>query len=860
MEWLREHCSPPLEDEEIAELLTMTGTKVEAIHTLGVREPDRFRVGLVRSVERHPDADRLSVCRVDLGGAEQGEEGLAQIVCGAPNVAAGQLVAVALPGAVLPDGTRLRSARLRGVQSAGMILSAAELGLAAESEGILVLDRSLLAGSLRNGASPDPGTPLGTVFAIAGRVLELEITPNRPDCMAIYGVARELHAASGAALAQAPWSEDPGAAGPIEGVQISVECPQLCPRFTARLFEQVAIGPSPLWLQARLLAAGQRPINNVVDITNYVMLLSGQPSHAFDLDRLAGRRLTVRLACAGESLRTLDGEERTVDEQTVLIADEQGPTSIAGLMGGERSEVSAETKRVLIEVATWDGPNIHRSAHALGLRSEASARFERGLHPASCMWAQALITQMMAAVCQARPVGGTIDISAPDALAGGPEVALRAARVAALLGREVSAARQREILQALGFGVSEAHPGSFAVTVPPWRAADVSREADLIEEIARIDGLERLPATMPAARGLRGGLSAPQRLRRRLADLLVDRGLFEIAGWSFCSAEDIAELRFGDTTDPRGHPVALINPLSDEQALLRTTLLTSLRRVAAYNAARDRFDLALFEIGRVFARAPQARGSHPGAAAGIAEATMLGVLASGRIAPAGWRRTGAARWDAFAVKALLEAIAQTLGVELRCDPAPEDRHPFLHPGRAAEIVLAGARAAGGARGRKGAGVEDASAGDEVIGWLGELHPLLLAGSLSGAVALELDLGRLLGAAAAVRRRFRPISPYPALYRDLSFELPDSVPVERLRVAISIAQGEESLIERIEVGNVYVDKQMVAAGTRSVTVSLTFRRPDRTLSEAEVEELVDRVVRHVEAPEIGARLRGAEGAP
>ena len=325
IDWLHEYCRPELDSAALAERLAMTGTEVERVEHHGVGALERFVVGRVLEASRHPDADRLSVCIVDIGDGEP-----SQIVCGAPNVAAGQTVAVAKPGAVMPDGTKLRVAKLRGQESHGMILAEDEVAIGTEHDGIMVLDDDGLV----------PGTPLHGVLPISTDVLELEITPNRPDCLAIYGVAREVHAATGAALASPPWEQDPGSDGDVEGARITVECPDLCPRFTARVFEDVKIGPSPWWLKARLMAAGQRPISNVVDITNYVMLLTGQPLHAFDLDRVAGAELTVRLATPGEQVQTLDDQTRTLDEQMVLIADADGPTSIAGVMGGARCEVA----------------------------------------------------------------------------------------------------------------------------------------------------------------------------------------------------------------------------------------------------------------------------------------------------------------------------------------------------------------------------------------------------------------------------------------------------------------------------------------------------------------------------------------
>ncbi len=383
IEWLHTYCAPELRTFELADRLAMTGTEVERVETHGVTALENFVIGKVLAAEKHPDADRLNVCQVDTGDGEP-----SQIVCGAPNVAAGQTVAVAKPGAVMPDGTKLKTAKLRGQPSHGMILAEDEVAIGTDHDGIMVLPDELPA-----------GTPLAEVLPIATDVLVLEITPNRPDCLAVYGVAREAHAATGATLTPPPWvaEPDPGSDGPLDAVTVAVQCPDLCPRFIARAFENVSIGESPRWLKARLMAAGQRPISNVVDITNYVMLLTGQPMHAFDLDQVAGAQLTVRRAREGETIDTLDGQTRTLDGDMVLIADADGPTSIAGVMGGARSEVSPATTRVLMEAANWNGANIHRTSLTLGLRSEASGRFEKQLQPEQAMDAEILATQLMVA-------------------------------------------------------------------------------------------------------------------------------------------------------------------------------------------------------------------------------------------------------------------------------------------------------------------------------------------------------------------------------------------------------------------------------------------------------------------------------
>src|SRR3954454_17809905 len=414
--WLTDYVNAGLEASTLAERLDMTGTVVERIHAHGVTALDYFIVGRVLRAERHPDADRLTVCMVATG-----EGDTAQIVCGAPNVAEGQTVAVAQPGAVMPDGTRLKRAKLRGVESDGMILAEDEVAIGTDHNGIMVLDDDL-----------EPGTPLADVLPIATDVLELEITSNRPACLSIYGMAREVHAATGAPLQPPPWADAPGTPGDVPGVRIDVQAPDLCPRFTARLFEDVRIGPSPEWLKARLMACGQRPINNVVDITNYVMLLTGQPLHAFDWDLVAGGHLVVRRANDGEQMTTLDDQERTLDRDVLLIEDDEGPQSIAGVMGGQRSEVRPTTTRVLMEAANWNGPRLQRTSARLGLRTEASARFEKQLAPEQTMDGQIVATQLMIELCGARLVPGTVDVGGE----GSPPktIRLRDEKVTGLLG------------------------------------------------------------------------------------------------------------------------------------------------------------------------------------------------------------------------------------------------------------------------------------------------------------------------------------------------------------------------------------------------------------------------------------------
>jgi phenylalanyl-tRNA synthetase beta chain len=782
LEWLHEYCAPQLSAFDLADRLAMTGTEVERVEAHGVSGLENFVVGKVVQAGRHPDADRLSVCQVDTGDGEP-----SQIVCGAPNVAAGQTVAVARPGAVMPDGTRLKVAKLRGQASNGMILAEDEVGIGTEHNGIMVLPDDLEA-----------GTPLTDVLPIATDVLVLEITPNRPDCLSVYGVAREAHAATGAALHPPPWRDDPGAATAGDRaihnvIRIDVQDRERCPRFTARAFEDVTIGPSPAWLKARLMAAGQRPISNVVDITNYVMLLTGQPMHAFDLDRIAGGQLTVRRARDGETMETLDGQTRQLDSDMLLIADGDGATSIAGIMGGARSEVGPGTTRVLMEAANWEGASIHRTSLRLGLRSEASSRFEKQIQPEQAMEAQAVATRLMVELCGARPVPGTIDIGGDGPPP--PTIRLRDARLAGVLGIEVPRARSAEILTALEFTVADAADG-LDVTVPPFRRADVSREADLIEEVARLGALQDLPATLPSRHGASGRLTETQRLRRRAADALTAQGLHEIVGWSFEGAETAERLRLG------ARPfVELENPMSSDQSRLRTTLLGSLLEVGQRNRSRGAGALRLFEAGAVYLARTDGPPDEP---------YHLAALLSGAVRPPTWRHAEPPPADFFAAKGVLTGLLDGLHADWAVTPAAPPE-PFLHPGRAAQVTVGGTPA----------------------GWIGEIHPSVAAhwDWPDPIAAFEIDFDVVTAALRGHITQYADLTSFPEVREDLAVIVSDAVTAAQVLDVVRQAGG--ALLAGADVFDVYRDEQRIGPGRVSLALRLRFRAPDRTLTDEEV---------------------------
>ena len=804
--WLRSYCDPGLSAEQMADALTMAGLKLERLHRTGVGDPAAFVIGKVLEAERHPDADRLTVCRVDDGSGDA-----RTIVCGAPNVAAGQTVAVARPGAVMPDGSTLGEAKLRGVTSSGMILAEDEVGIGDDHAGTMVLPDDLVAGA-----------PLAEHLPIADEVIEIEITPNRPDAMSVYGVARELHAVTGAALAEDPTAADDepsGSDSAEDHASVEIADPDICLRFTARVYEDVKVGPSPAWLKQRLMAAGQRPISNVVDITNYVMLATGQPVHAFDLDRVRGSRIVVRKAQDGETMTTLDDAERRFDSEMALVCDAEGPSGIGGIMGGQISEVSDQTTRVLMEMATWVGPNIMRTSRALALRTEASARFEKQLHPELAIAGQRLAARLMVEICGARLVPGTID-AYPNPVQ--PRTAsLRRERLQRLLGERVEPERIDEILGRLGFAPRYAN-GRVTVTVPPWRDSDVQREVDLIEEVARIHGLDKLPTTLPRKQAV-GRLAPDLRLRRRVENVLRDRGLDETVSYSFTSPEAIARLRLDEAELLR-----IDNPLSEDQSVMRPLLLPGLLDGARHNAAHGQPGVRLFESAHVYRSAKPLDRAPQGSPAGDKPADEQHHLAAliTEAAPAGWR-SPARPGDFFAVRTLLDPVMDAAGVPWRVEAATR---PFLHPGRSARVVA-------------GDGLE--------LGWLGELHPLVLRDweLPDTAAAFELDFDALAALAEGRVATYRDVTSFPAVLQDIAVVVSDGV--SAAEVVAAVAAGGGDLLESTQVFDVYHGEQ-VGEGNRSLALRLEFRAPDRTLTDEEVADR--RAAIESSLAEIGGRLR------
>jgi phenylalanyl-tRNA synthetase beta chain len=617
--WLREYANPDVPVETIAARLSVSTCEVERIVRRGILgDTSGFVVGKVLSAEKHPNADRLQLTVVDVGGKEQ------QIVCGAWNFGAGATVAVALPGATLPNGLTLERRELRGQMSEGMILAEDEVDLGTDHDGIMLLPDDLEA-----------GTPLADVLPLVEDVLEIETTPNRPDLLSIYGLAREVAALFDVPLA--PWpGVDPPRAGD-EKVTVDVEDWDGCPRYLARLFRDVRIGPSPVWLKARVLAAGMRPISNVVDVTNYVMVALGSPLHAFDHDTLRGGVVGVRRARDGEQVRTLDGQTRTLDSRDMVIKDGERAIALAAIMGGEETEVTAGTTSILLEAANFEPVSILRTSERLGLRTDGSNRWEKGVDPHLAEHAARLATQLIVETSGARWVGET---DAHAELPARPVVELRPARASELIGLDVPAEDQRGTLRRLGFELE-----GNTVTVPTWRARDVTREADLVEEVARFV-LDDVPFTLPARRDAIGRLTRGQQLRRMVEDVLAGCGLSEAYTPSLV-AED---------PDPDALRISL--PLSSDQSILRTTLLPSLVAAAERNRSVGNEDVALFEIARVY------------------------LPTGGQLPDEHWRIAGVVEGGYPDAKGVVDTLLESLKIEPEIERGV---HPLLHPGKTAKL-------------------------------------------------------------------------------------------------------------------------------------------------------------------------------
>lgn len=806
LSWLREYVDFEQTPEELVGLFSMHSQEVEGIHRLGVLDGEVV-VGEVQEFDRHPNADRLFVAKVDVGGKT------VQIVAGAGNPYPGARVPVVLPGSTLAEAGKIRKTRLRGLESYGMMMSERELGISPDHEGILLLDDGY-----------EVGRPLSDYLPVGETVLDIDVMPNRPDLWGMIGVARELAAILRTDF-RIPEVSFEASGSPTADYGLRVEAGDLCPRYDLRRVSGVVPGRrSPLLMRRRIYAAGMRPINAVVDATNYTMLETGQPIHAFDAAKVRGG-IVVRRAREGEKITLLDGSVRTLDPEMLVIADEERPLVIAGIMGAEDAEVDDSTSDVLIEVATFEGRNILRTSARLGLRTDASGRFERGLDPNMVDYALERVVGLLV-----EHPGGR---AAPDRLSHYPDpvrpwrVGLRLERAKLLLGMPVAEEEARGVLGALGCQVAPDDGGGLSVTVPTFRR-DLRREADLIEELGRLIGLEKVPEELPAT-ALPGGLTGEQRRVRLLRRLLADLGLSEAMLYPFGPPRWARDLGYS------GSPLRIENPLSAEGSELRVSLLPGLLDAAARNRAFGASGGGLFEVGHVFLPVPvpdreaarrfreageRPEGTEEPALTGVREEARLGVLLAGVVRPAGWN-VPAFRAGFFEAKGIVERLVPGAAFE-------RAEETFLHPGRSARVL----------------------AGGRPVGWVGEVHPEVAERfELEGwpVAALELELA---ACEPDPEPRFRTFFNVPAVNRDLAVVVDEAVPVGRMLEAVR--ELESALLAGVRVFDVYTGEQ-VPEGKKSVAFSLTFQA-DRTLTDEEVDAEVARVSGLLHE-RFGAEVRG-----
>jgi phenylalanyl-tRNA synthetase beta chain len=799
VKWLGEYVALPASVEELARQLTMAGLEVERIERPG--EPLReIVVAQIRESSAHPNADKLSVTRVDIGSGT-----LLQVVCGAKNYRVGDKVPLARVGVELPDGTKIVQASLRGVESFGMLCSEKELALSEDASGLMILD---------------PTAPLGAslakVLEADDAVLGVDVTPNRPDALSHLGIAREVAVLNHTELRPPVIKLAESSRPTSEAIRVRIDEPSRCPRYAARVVENVSIGPSPLWLANRLKACGVRAINNVVDVTNYVMLEYGKPLHAFDLDRVGGAEIIVRLARAGEKLLTLDGKERTLDSEDLLICDRDQPVALGGVMGGGDSEVSTTSTRILLESAHFEPTGIRRTAKRHGLHTESSHRFERGMDINAVGVALDRAAELIAQLGKGTILRGRVD-AYPRAFSP-RRVQLRYPRVGRLLGAPVEERESHEILDALGFKKTDSRaPGAAIYEVPSFRV-DVEREEDLIEEVARIRGYDSIPSAMP--HGLAELPPEPLRLRveRRIRAAMTGAGFDEVINYSFVSPQQLSAL-----DAPAG--IALRNPLSVEQSVMRTTLQASLLQNLELNLRHQAQSVRLYELARIYLPDPEGgKGTRPVAR----EPLHLGGLLWGNREKRGWtsKETGADFYDA---KGAVESVLASLGIrDARFEGA---EHPFLHPRASATVQL---------------GSEKVTAG-----FCGELHPkaakrLALPSSI---YLFELDVETLYAVANLVPE-FQAIGRFPAVLRDLAVVVPVALQNDEVRRVI--LEVGRPLVEDAVVFDVYVGKP-IPEGSKNIAYAIRYRSAERTLTDNEVNDAHRRIIDEVQR-RLGGQLR------
>ena len=794
MQWIREYAKIPVDAKTYQDRMIWTGTAVEGVEELG-EEIEKVVVGRVLTVDKVEGSDHLHVCKVDAG---QGAE--LQIVCGAPNVRPGILVPVALEGARLPGGVKIKRGKLRGVMSEGMLCAAPELNVPQElypsvgEAGLLIFQEEYPL-----------GTDVKTIFGLDDTVIDFEILANRPDCLCAWGVARETAVALKTEFKK-PEITVKEADGRIHDfVKVSVEDTDFCPRYVARVIKNVRVKPSPMWLRKYLYAAGMRSINNVVDITNFIMLETGHPMHAFDLAKVRGGEIIVRKAKKDEIIKTLDGKERSLTGIELLICDQQGPTGVAGIMGGEESEITESTKSLMFECASFSRTGTRLAARSLGMRTEASGRFEKGVCPATALEAIQRACQMINLLDAGDVVPGIIDIYPNPAK---PQVVKASlARIARRTGVDIPKETMVDILKSLHFEVKVWEDGdTIEATVPVFRQ-EVEGEADLSEEVLRIYGYQHIPTTRLRGEATPGGRSPAMRFREAIGAKLTGLGFLEIMNFSFISEKAIEKLNL-PKEDERNKPLTILNPLGEDTRVMRPSLAPGMLQTLALNMNRGNDSASLYEIAAVF------DGNHLTEEKLPTETPTLCLGMYG------------ANADFYAMRGVVQSLLYGLGIKTDITPGGDHYH---HPGRSAKLMFGG----------------------KTLAVLGEVHPdvrdnfdmperaLLAEVNLALAMELAVPMGEV-----------KPLPRYPAVSRDLALVMAGDQPVGPVMAAMEKAAG--ALMEECRMFDVYRGAKL-GDNKKSVAFSLTFRSADHTLTESEITTAVDKVLKACEK-EFGAVIR------
>ncbi len=797
VEWLKEFSDIDVSPKELGDILTMTGSKVETIESKG-NDIKNVVVGKILEIKKHPDADKLVVTKVDVG------EEILQIVTGANNIKENDIVPIAKDGSELPGGVKIKTGKLRGIDSCGMMCSVGELGLELEDypgqieHGIMILPASL---------EKDLGKDIVEVLQLKEDIIDFEITPNRPDCLSVEGLGRETAISLGkefknprSNLSKMQIETKPE----IKGLTVDITAPDLCYRYVARMVENVKIQESPEWLKRRLKACGVRAINNIVDITNYVMLEMGQPMHAFDIESIKGKHITVRRAKQGETITTLDDEERILDETMLVIADDEKPVAIAGVMGGLNSEIEKDTQTVVFESAVFYGGSIRKTAKKVGLRTEASSRYEKGLSPENAERVVNRAVELVELLKAGKAVEGKIDVYPTKQKK--TVIPWSAERINDLLGIQASKQEMIDIFTKLEIQVE----GDTAI--PPYFRQDIEQEADLAEEVLRFYGYDTLPSTLIEAESTLGSKNKQQKIVDTIQEVLVNSGFSEIYTYGFYSAKDMKKALMDENSDLVRKTIFLQNPLSDDFDRMRTTTIPSMMQTLETNYNKKNMEVKLYELGRSYINEKEAiqKGELP------QENNMLTLGAYGE------------NVDFYYIKGIIENILQAVGVN-RYDFLREEENHFYHPGRAAKLKV----------------------GNDIFAYIGEAHPSLTEqyGITKKVYLVELNIDKITRYAKQ-NKKYVEVPKFPAALRDIAMVVAEDVEVGTIQKIIE--KKAKKILEHVTLFDVYRSEKL-GENKKSVAFELTFRIPERTLTDEEVNKAMQDIITGLEQ-EVGANLR------